>query len=342
MDHVADYPKLASSAAHLFGRPRAFTESFAAFTHRPSVIQAKWVLDYQMIRGINSVQVMFMSASTRRSPPPAPASNNTSPQASQAVRRTSFFQSDSFPQVAQYVNRATYLLSQGRPAAQIGLYFPTLSMWYGDNESNTSLLDISRQLMENQVDFDFVDEQALSSVLVQEKGTLINQSKQAYRAIIIPSVSVISQTTLEKLKKFASAGGKVIFIGTFPSLVTEKTFKDASGLGDLSWAVTGKSGTVTPEIIGLLPQPDFRIDKPVPELKYLHRNWKDADLYFIFNEGEKNVSFNAEIKGSGKPEEWNALTGIISPLKTLSAGKDKINVKITLNGGETKFIIIRK
>ena len=66
MDHVADYPKLASSAAHLYGKPRAFTESFAAFTHKPSVSQAKWVLDYQMVRGINSIQVMFMSASTPR------------------------------------------------------------------------------------------------------------------------------------------------------------------------------------------------------------------------------------------------------------------------------------
>jgi len=50
MDHVADYPKLASSAAHLFGRPRAFTESFAAYTYRPTVPQAKWVLDYQLVR----------------------------------------------------------------------------------------------------------------------------------------------------------------------------------------------------------------------------------------------------------------------------------------------------
>ncbi len=136
LDHVADYPKLASSAAHLYGKPRAFTESFAAFTHKPSVSQAKWVLDYQMVRGINSIQVMFMSASTpREAQPQQPAVSQQRPP-SQVPPSLSFFLTDTFPPVAQYLNRAAYLLSQGRPAASIGLYFPSMSMWYGDNESN--------------------------------------------------------------------------------------------------------------------------------------------------------------------------------------------------------------
>jgi hypothetical protein len=124
MDHVADYPKLASSASHLYGSPRSFTESFAAYTYRPTVPQAKWVLDYQLVRGINSVQIMFMSASTSRPRTETAAANAAEKPVAQPQRRTSFFQSDTFPPVAEYINRATYLLSQGRPAAQTGLYFP--------------------------------------------------------------------------------------------------------------------------------------------------------------------------------------------------------------------------
>ena len=63
-DHEADYPKMASSAAHLFGKPHAFTESFAAFYNPVDVPTAKWVIDYQLVRGINLIQVMFMSASS--------------------------------------------------------------------------------------------------------------------------------------------------------------------------------------------------------------------------------------------------------------------------------------
>lgn len=202
MDHVADYPKLASSVSHLYGMPRYFTESFAAYTYRPTVMQAKWVLDYQLVRGINSVQIMFISASANKQPeaniPQGPA------------RRPSFFLTDSFPPVANYINRASYILSQGRPAAQVGVYFPSRSLWFGDNESNTALLSVSQQLMEIQCDFDFVDEQALTSVLTLENGTLRNLSGQTYKAIIIPSVTAISKVTIDKLKEFSASGGKAL------------------------------------------------------------------------------------------------------------------------------------
>jgi len=50
-DSVNNFPKLASSAAHLFGRPKAFSETFAAYYTRPTPKQAKWILDYQLARG---------------------------------------------------------------------------------------------------------------------------------------------------------------------------------------------------------------------------------------------------------------------------------------------------
>jgi hypothetical protein len=342
MDHVADYPKLASSASHLYGRPRAFTESFAAYTYRPTVPQAKWVLDYQLVRGINSVQIMFMSASTSRPRPAAAAINTPVKPVVQAPRRTSFFQSDTFPPVAEYINRATYLLSQGRPAAQTGLYFPTLSMWYSDNASNTSLLDISRQLTENQLDFDFIDEQALSSILDLENGTLINASKQAYKAIIIPSVSIISAASLEKLKSFSASGGKVIFLGTLPFLAASASFLNATSYSDFSWVLREPSGKLTPAIIGSLPDPDFKTDRYLPAVKYLHRKWADAEMYFIFNEGQAPLTFEAEMADNGKAEVWDAFGGEISSLKAAPVEGGKINTRLTLDSWETKFIIIKK
>jgi hypothetical protein len=342
MDHVADYPKLASSASHLYGRPRAFTESFAAYTYRPTVPQAKWVLDYQLVRGINSVQIMFMSASTSRLRPAAAVANTPAKPVVQAPRRTSFFQSDTFPPVAEYINRATYLLSQGRPAAQIGLYFPTLSMWYGDNESNTSLLNISNQLIENQLDFDFVDEQALSSVLTLDNGKLINASKQEYKAIIIPSLSAISGSSIEKLKKFAGSGGKVIFLGSLPTLIVIADFLNANDHNDFNWAVHEPAGKLTSGIIELLPSPDFKTDRFLPEIKYLHRKWNDADMFFIFNEGKEQLSFDAVMTGNGKAEIWDASSGKISPLKELFFNNGQIKTSLRLEGWESKFIIIRK
>ena len=332
MDHVADYPKLASSAAHLFGKPRAFTESFAAFTHRPTVPQAKWVLDYQLVRGINLVQIMFMSASTgKAAAQPAPGN-----------RQTSFFMSDTFPPVARYINRATYLLSQGRPACHVGIYFPTSSLWYGDNESSTNTLEIARQMMEQQRDFDFIDEQSLISILKIGNGLMTNLSGQTYDAIIVPSAVVISKPSLLKLQQFASSGGKVIFVGNLPSLAADKTFLDAAKPGDLTWAKHEPSGKITPDVLNFVPEPDLKIDKSCPDIKYLHRSLKDADLYFLFNEGKEKQSFTVTLSGKSTAQVWDALTGQVSPLKNAITGKDAISVPLDLESWKTKFIVINK
>ncbi|HYX06401.1 MAG TPA: glycosyl hydrolase, partial [Bacteroidales bacterium] len=48
---VADFPKLASSAAHLYGKPLAMSESFAAYRTKPAIKTGKWVIDHQLARG---------------------------------------------------------------------------------------------------------------------------------------------------------------------------------------------------------------------------------------------------------------------------------------------------
>jgi len=338
MDHIADYPKLASSAAHLFGKPRAFTESFAAFTYRPSVSQAKWVLDYELVRGINSVQIMFMLSSAN-SAITRPSKDSASSPAIQQ-RRNSFFMTDSFPQVAKYFNRASYLLSIGRPTAQIAVYYPTSSMWLGDNDANTSCLAIVQKLMESQRDFDFVDEQALSSVLSIQKSGFRNLSGQTYSTIIIPSISVISTLALKRLKIFTKHGGKVIFLGRTPEMQIERTFQNASKTVDFSWATCEPSGELTSIVLNALPKADVEFDKSCPEIKYIHRKLADADLYFFFNEGTERQERNINLIGTGKVQLWDLLKGEIKNVTSVSNKNGIVRLPLNLDGWETKFILI--
>jgi len=337
MDHEADYPKLASSAAHLFGRPRSFTESFAAYTYKPTVTQAKWVVDYQLVRGINLVEIMFMPSSAQR----ARQDTTSKPATPVTAQRTaSFFATDSFPPVAQYMNRASYLLSSGRPAAQIALYFPTSSMWMGDDQSNTSNLAIVQKLLEKQLDFDFIDEQALSSVLTVEKGALVNLSGQSYRAVIIPSITALSQAASDKMKAFVAAGGKVIFMGREPSLIVEQTFLKAKGPDKMDWAIREPSGELTQTVLNALPHADVTFDQPAPAVKYLHRQMKDGELYFFFNEGTQKLTNKVTLAGKGKAESWNAFSGKIETISGATSNKGFVSLPLTLEPYETKFIII--
>ncbi len=322
---VTDFPKYASSVSHVYGKPRSFTESFAAYRKRPDVNQAKWVLDHQFVRGINMVEVMFVPASSKGK-----------------IGLMGWTADERFPVIAKYIQRASYLLSQGKPAAQIAVYHPTTSMWLGDSESNASTLHIMQQLLEHQFDFDFVDEHALKSVLLLEKKSFRSLSGQYYHTVLIPSVTVISKTALERLERFVDAGGKVVFLGRKPSLIAERTFRDAVEPGNLGWAIHEPSGSLTPQVLEALPVPDVNIDTYSPSIKYTHRNLPRADLYFFFNESKAKQSVQAILAGKGQAQLWDAMTGEIELIPGVISENGSVKLTLEFEGYETKFIIVGK
>ena len=324
-DKPTDYPKYASSVSHVYGKPRSFTESFAAYRTEPDVVQAKWVLDYQFARSINMVEVMFVPASTRGK-----------------LGLHGWTATDEFPGIAEYVHRACYLLSQGRPAADIAVYHPTSSLWLGHIESNDCTLKLMEQLLRMQRDFDFVDETALSFVMSLENGTFNNLSGQTYRTVLIPSAAAISKQALERLQAFTSSGGKVVFLGKEPSLVVDQTFRDAAPPHDLSWAIQEPSGNITPDVINALPRPDVILDKACPAIKVVHRQLPDADVYFFFNESKERQVTKVTLSGNGKVQEWDAMTGKIRNMEGSSSDDGYITRTLDLEPYGTRFIVIGK
>jgi len=322
---VTDYPKYASSAAHVYGKPRTFTESFAAYRTKPTVAQAKWVLDHQFARGINMVEVMFVPASTKGK-----------------LGLHGWNASDEFPGVAKYLHRACYLLSQGRPAADIAVYHPTTSLWLGHKESNEYVLKLMQQLLEMQRDFDFVDEIALSSSMLHENGVFKNLSGQTYSTVLIPSAVAISKQALDRLQAFAASGGKVVFLGNEPSLIIDKTFRDATAPKDLSWALKEPSGELTPDVMEVLPQPDVTLDRACPAIKYAHRKLTDADLYFFFNESTDQQVTKATLAGNGQVQDWDAMTGKIQKIEVTTSDNGHVTFALDLEPYGTKFIVVGK
>jgi hypothetical protein len=320
---VADFPKYGSSAAHLFGRQYAFTESFAAYRTRPDPQQARWVINQQLVRGINLVEFMAVSATS----------------GSRGGLR-GWMASEEFPGVVAYVHRACYLLSQGRPAASIALYCPTTSLWLGDKTADISTLAIARQLLERQRDFDFVDDDSLASTMTLDKNGFRNLSGQHYKAVIIPSVSVISKAASDRLKKFASSGGRVIFLGRGPAEIADKTFLKAGRPAKFTWGLYEPSRQLTDAVMRALPEPDMTLEQPCPAVKYVHRHWRNAELYMVFNENLEKQSCKVTLAGEGQARLWNPATGNIEVLAAESPDKNKVCVLLHLEPYETKYIVV--
>jgi hypothetical protein len=317
-----NFPKLASSAAHLFGHPQVWAEEGGGVG-----ISGKFEMDFQLVRGVNALEIRVpvlrgpgVDPSVATQPPPVP------PQA---------------PMLAWYANRAGYLMAIGRPAAQVGLYHPGNSIWMGDQEADRSTTKLGWQLLEHQVDWDYFDEQSLDSVAAIENGGFKNLSGQLYRAIVVPSSTVITRDGIERFRAFTKAGGKVIFVGKTPGFVVDKTFLSMKEKPDLTFAtLIEDAGDITPRVLAALPKPDVKLDSAFPRLTYAHKTWADADFYFFFNESNQPESRTATIAGRGQAQAWDLASGEIHLMSGATTEGDSVRVPLALGPYEAKVVVV--
>jgi hypothetical protein len=233
------------------------------------------------------------------------------------------------------------LLAIGRPAAQVALYHATDSYWLGDQEADTVQLKVATELLEHQIDFDHIDADALTSVCTLEDGGLKNLSGQVYHAVIVPTSTVIQRSVLDRLRAFAAAGGKVVFVGRTPTLVVDRTFLHPEpGAPDLSFATLELKPEITDRVIAALPRPDVKLDAPCPPIKYIRRTLADGDVYFFFNESAQTQSRMATLAGNGTVQIWDATDGTIHPLTGVATAGGSVDVPLVLAPHEARLIVI--
>jgi len=245
--------------------------------------------------------------------------------------------------IGWYVSRAQHLLAIGRPVVQVALLHPTDSMWLGDKEADDDTLKLVTGLLEHQIDFDHIDADELASVVTLKKGGLKNLSGQTYRAVIVPTSTVIRKDVLERLRAFAAAGGKVIFIGRTPTMVVDRTFlHPEAGAPDLSFATIEPTPDITDRVIAALPPPDVKLDTSCPPIKYIHRVQKDGEVYFFFNESSETQTRTATLAATGQAQVWDATSGTIQPLEGVTSAASSVTVPLTLTNHEARFIVLKR
>ena len=311
---VADFPKLAGSAAHLFGHPQAWSEEGG----EPGQ-GGKFVFDYQLVRGLNYMNIRGLNAAPRAGGGAFPNPNTV---------------------FGWYVSRAQHLMAIGRPAAQVALYHATDSYWLGDKEADDVQVKLVTELMEHQIDFDHIDHESLASVCALGGGGLKNLSGQIYRAVIVPTSTVIQKGVLERLRAFAAGGGRVVFVGRTPAMVVDRTFLHPDPAPNLSFATLEPAPEITARVVAALPPPDVKLDTPCPSIKYMHRSLKDGEVYLFFNETNRAQSRTATLAGTGQVQVWDATSGTIHPLAGVAPAGGRVAVPLSLESQEARFIVI--
>lgn len=317
-----EFPRLASSTAHVYGKQRAFSESFAAYTRQLDIPAVKYVVDYQIARGINFFEFMFMMS--KRGP-------------------TGYMADPAMKTLNEYTNRATYLMSQGKPTARVAIYAPIPSLWLGNERSDHFMRAAAHLLTAHQYDYDFITDDGLVEAVNVSNGRLLNKSGQAYEALVIPSAEVIRQDAWQRIEEFTRRGGKVVFLGDLPRATAEKTMMDQQPITIPQQNTVHVADSVWTEAwTEMMPVRELKVvEGRSDSIAYTARQTDDARIFFILNQRSSQETLTIDLDCMGEPQLWDAWTGEITNIP-FTVVDDKTRVRLTLKPWESGIIVVKK
>ncbi len=316
-----EFPRLASSTAHVYGRQRAFSESFAAYRRPLDIPSVKYIVDYQIARGINFFEFMFWMSK-------------------QGAR--SYMAEPGMEALNHYVNRATYMMSQGRPTARTAIYAPIPTLWLGDNSAYDYMKAAAHQLTIHQYDYDFITDDGLAEATEAVNGTLRNKSGQAYTSLIIPSCETVSEAAWQRISEFAARGGKVIFIGGKPATTYARSMMHTQPITPVAGALHLTDSLWHTEITKFLPEQELTVvSGRADSIAYCARKTDDSKVFFILNQQSMRQALTIDLDCMGEAQLWDAQTGDIHPLESKVAG-NKTRIQLPLEGWASAIIVVKK
>jgi hypothetical protein len=272
----------AASASHLFGKPVTSSETWTwlhspAFRATPFDLKAE--ADQHFLSGINQL----IGHGWPYSPPAAGAPGWMFYAAGVYSDKNPWW--PVMPDTSRYLQRVSYVLRQGTPAADVALYAPTDDAWSMIRPAsgrNLNLWSSIRDLVGAAVPaildaghaFDLIDD-----------ATLTEAQARRYRLIVVPPVKHMPDATRRWLAEYGAGGGKVLQAG--PGSDLRQRIADA------------------------LPA-DVAIDPPQPAIGFVHRRMMDADVYFLANTSNVRRDVRARFGDrTAHVELWDPLTGTI-------------------------------
>jgi hypothetical protein len=344
--YLADM-KGAASVAHIYGQNLVAAESMtSALTYwADSPRSLKHVIDVEFVTGVNR-PVVHTSVHQ-------PVDDKV-PGLSLMIFGQFFNRHEAWAPLAKgwvdYISRNSLMLQNGRNVADVG-YF------YGEEAPLTGLYGTSKIADAPKTRaYDFVNFDALTSALRNEGKELVSAGGARYGALYLGGSSY--RMTLPALRRIAAlAEGGATIIGKAPQGTPSLSDSDAAEYAALVaklWPADGDANVGKGRVIasqnveealdkaGIAP--DFRMSGGAgdAEVPFLHRRWESGDSYFLVNRKEREESFTAHFRVTGKqPELWHAETGTFEPVSYRIENGETI-VPLTLLPEESVHVVFRK
>ena len=189
--------------------------------------------------------------------------------------------------------------------------------------------------------------EALADRVNVKDGCLVCPDGMSYRVLVLPEGETMPLRLLRRIKELADQGATII--GPVKPPLKSPSLADM-GAGDAEvkklvaelWGggkiVTGKT------VVQLLSErgvkPDFSAKPP---LNFIHRRTADADIYFVANPQNNEVTTTGEFRITGRqPELWHPETGAIRDLPDFNVVDGVTRIPLRLGPAEAMFVVFRE
>jgi hypothetical protein len=238
--------------------------------------------------------------------------------------------------INDYFGRVGYLLGQGRPVADVLLLHSVGSAqavfsvglndfagqvpadWGPSQRVSRQLESTLARLVEDHRDVDLGDEHILGRV-GRVRGRRLVCGKMAYEVVIVPPSTTWESSTLSLLRRFVAAGGKVIFVKPLPKRV------DGSVDADAWRSLASRRNVTVVSPTGVLPALGKVVDRgisvqdsrgrEIADIRHIVRDDRKRMVLFFCNVS-RTIDYSAtiRIKGGGRVERWDPMTGESEPV----------------------------
>ena len=344
-DDNIDDPRETASAAHIYGQNIAATESFtatpnvAAWTNDPQSLKA--LGDFEFCQGINR----FIFHRYAHQPWNDRIPGMTMGPWGINFERTNTWWNQGAAWIS-YLARSQFLLQQGRYAADI-LYF------YGEGVPVTVSHRALTPPPPAGYSYDVCNAEILNRLSV-DHGDLVLPSGMHYKLLILPNTTRMTLPLLQKIDTLVTAGATIYGPRptASPTLANYPNEDDAiKSLAQKLWAdIDAKSITEHPtgqgkivlgeDLTKALPvPPDFQ---STPNLLFIHRITPDADIYFLSNQQNTEVTAQCTFRiGNKAPELFHPDTGTTESPAFYQSASTTTTLPIHLEPIGSIFVIFR-
>ena len=274
---------------------------------------------------------------------------------------------------AEYLGRASYMLSQG-------LFVADVLMYYGDDVPVFANRKKIPEELGFGYDYDDCNAEVILERLEVKDGKLVLPDGMSYHVLRLPDREAISLDVLQKLEQLVKDGA--IIAGQKPNKSTGlKDYNDSDKrvieFADRLWgkcdgiSITENSygkgkvywGKPLKEILlekGIEPDFEFTSSQDSSQIDYIHRGADNVEIYYVVNRLARKKIYDTKYRyipelpnryeridcsfkvSDMVPEIWNPMDGKIEEINIYKEDNGRITLPLYLEPEGSRFIVFRK